>query len=72
MLNKLDDWLVWNWREARHWLSVQLTALLGFVQVLYDLVPTLQGFVSEATFRYITITSLVLIIMGRVMKQEPK
>jgi hypothetical protein len=62
--------LVENWREFRHWLSVQLTVLVAVAQFGYEYSDALKGFVPESVFHHLTIVSLALILIGRIIKQR--
>lgn len=64
--------LVSDWRKCKHWLSAQLTMLAMVAQFAYEFSDSLKNFVTEGTFRMITLASLALIFAGRLIKQRER
>jgi uncharacterized protein YlaN (UPF0358 family) len=63
--------LVQDAKSAWKWLSVQLAALSLVALQVYEQVPQFQAYISDKVFHNIMSVMVALIIIGRVVKQEP-
>lgn len=64
--------LVENAKQAWKWLSVQMMFLAGAVQSAWEMAPAdLKSSLDATTVYYITISLLILGMLGRFIKQTP-
>ena len=69
-MGKFDKWLEEGWRECWKWLSVQVSFLAGIAVAIYDLIPSIQDIIPEGVFRIVMGVMFLLVIIGRLKKQE--
>ena len=65
-------WLVEDWRAAYKWFSVQATALLGAITVVYEFVPAMQSYIPAPWFRGLMLAGIAAAIIGRLKSQPRK
>ena len=73
-LNKLDDYLVANWRQAWTWVSVNCMLLAGSIQGAWIYIPEdLRSRLPDDMVSGLTVSLLVMGVAGRLWKQpKPK
>ena len=63
-------WLVDGWQTAHKWLSVQLIAVLGFMQVAYELIPLAEDYVPVKPFHWVMAALTFAVIFARLKAQK--
>lgn len=63
--------LVADAKSAWKWLSVQLAALSLIALQVYEQVPQFQSYIPDKVFHNGMSVMVALIIVGRLIKQEP-
>ena len=63
--------LVDDWKMAWRWFSTWLVALSAICLQLYEQVPMLKSYIPDNVFHHVMTAVIVLIIVGRVIKQNP-
>lgn len=63
--------LVQDAKSAWKWLSVQLAAVSLIALQVYEQVPQFQAYIPDKVFHNIMSVMVALIIVGRIIKQEP-
>lgn len=74
---KVSDWLkiklVPGWQSAWKWISMQLIALAGTVQLSVLAFPdTMKTWLTDKETHYIALFLLVAAVLGRLVAQPPK
>lgn len=73
MPNWLRARLVWNWKDAYKWMSIQFIALgAGFQLSLLAFPDTIRGYLPDPITHGLAIFCLAAAAYGRVTTQPPK
>ena len=51
---------------------MQLSVLAGIVAAAFEFVPSLNGVISDRAYRTLMIGMVILIVLGRLVKQKKK